>query len=259
MGDISNTSLTSTYKKSGSIQWRNFIEVLSFTDAKAAERMAQFSAVLDHFDPKNSSLVPHAPYSISESTFRMINEATEGMTISIHNQETAAENELYQTGRGRFLELFANFGFQGSPFPVTGTTSIRHYLPFFNRGQKIILVHNTFMPEADIAWANEFANSQGLRLVYCFCPNANLYIEDRLPNLETFIREGCHMVLGTDSYSSNTQLKITEEIITIHSNFPGIPLDTILQWATVNGTAALDTEQKWISGSNLIDRVKNGE
>jgi hypothetical protein len=66
------------------------------------------------------------------------------------------------------------------------------------------------------------------------------------------------MVLGTDSYSSNWQLKITEEILTIQSNFPAIPIDTILQWATVNGISALDAESIWITGSDLIERMKNG-
>jgi len=262
VGDICNTDHTATYKTSGPIQWRNFIEVLSFTDAKAVERMAHFQSLLQQFDNLGagpSSLSPHAPYSISISSFKMINEATEGKTISIHNQESPAENELFRSGQGRFLELFANFGFHGSPFPVTGTTSIRHYLPFFNRGQKIILVHNTFMPEEDIVWANDYAKQNGLRLVYCFCANANLFIEDRLPAMEKFIQQGCQIVLGTDSYSSNWQLKITEEIKTIHNNFPGIPVETLLQWATINGSDALGLESRWITGSDLIERMKNGQ
>jgi aminodeoxyfutalosine deaminase len=262
VGDICNTTHTLAYKSSGNLQWINFIEVLSFTDARAVERMVHFSSIWEQFKQAGagrSSLSPHAPYSISDTSFRMINDATEGRTISIHNQESPAENELFQTGRGRFLELFAHFGFYGSPFPVTGTTSIRHYLPFFNRGQKIILVHNSFMPEEDILWANEYAKQNGISLVYCFCVNANLYIEDRLPALEKFMALGCEMVLGTDSYSSNWQLKITEEILTIQSNFPNIPVETILQWATVNGTKALGAKTKWISGSDLIERMKNGQ
>ena len=262
VGDICNTDHTATYKTSGPIQWRNFIEVLSFTDAKAVERMAHFQSLLQQFDNLGagpSSLSPHAPYSISISSFKMINEATEGKTISIHNQESPAENELFRSGQGRFLELYANFGLHGSPFPVTGTTSIRHYLPFFNRGQKIILVHNTFMPEEDIVWANDYAKQNGLRLVYCFCANANLFIEDRLPAMDKFIQQGCQIVLGTDSYSSNWQLKITEEIKTIHNNFPGIPVETLIQWATINGSEALGLESRWITGSDLIERMKNGQ
>jgi len=260
VGDICNTAVTAAYKTSGKIQWRNFIEVLSFTDARAVENFSKYQLVLIQFEeltPGISSLSPHAPYSISEAAFKMINDVTQNKTISIHNQETSAENELYQTGEGEFLKLYAQFGFQGSPFPVTGTTSIRRYLPHFTRGQKIILVHNTFMPEEDIIWANDYANKHGLTLVYCLCVNANLYIENHLPPIEYFIKHGCDIVLGTDSYSSNWNLKITEEILTIKKHFPAIPIEQILQWATTNGATALGMKKKWITGSDLIKRMEH--
>ena len=75
--------------------------------------------------------------------------------------------------------------------------------------------------------------------MYCLCPNANLYIENKLPEIEKFIEFDCHMVLGTDSYSSNWQLSIAREIQTLHHRFPSIELETILQWATSNGAKAL--------------------
>jgi hypothetical protein len=86
-----------------------------------------------------ANLTPHAPYSVSPLAFKMINDATEGAVISIHNQETLAEDQLYKTGDGDFLKLFQKFGMDNSPFPVTGQSSIRSYLPYFDRGQTIIL------------------------------------------------------------------------------------------------------------------------
>ena len=68
------------------------------------------------------------------------------------------------------------------------------------------------MPEEDIVLANHYAYENRLKLIYCFCPNANLYIENRLPPIELFIKHDCHLVLGTDSYSSNWQLSIAKEI-----------------------------------------------
>ena len=217
-------------------------------------------SVLQNFEKLvagSSSLSPHAPYSISPASFRMINEATAGKTISIHNQETPAEDELYRSGKGEFLDLFRHFGFEASPFPVTGTSSIRYWLPFFNQGQKILLIHNTFMPEEDIDWANTFARERGLGLTFCFCVNANLYIENQLPPIERFMQQHCRIVLGTDSYSSNWQLKITEEILAIRKNYPDIPVETILQWATVNGRETLGFREKWITGSNLIEHMQH--
>jgi imidazolonepropionase-like amidohydrolase len=51
---------------------------------------------------------------------------------------------------------------------------------------------------------------------------------------------GAHIVLGTDSYSSNQQLSIAAEIRSIRQHFPMVPIETILQWATLNGASALD-------------------
>jgi hypothetical protein len=70
--------VTTAYKESGKIQWKNFIEVLSITDANAIENISKYQQVLDQFErlsPGSSSLSPHAPYSISEVSFNMINDA----------------------------------------------------------------------------------------------------------------------------------------------------------------------------------------
>jgi cytosine/adenosine deaminase-related metal-dependent hydrolase len=250
VGDISNTSDTVETKKHSRIAWTNFIEVLSFSDEKAAEKLKDYGEVLKKFrsleenvqgiDPLyRSNLVPHAPYSISPLSFQMINEATAGQVISIHNQETPDEDELYKTGKGDFIRFFSFFGPAVSPFPVTGKTSLRSILPFFTKGQTILLIHNTFMPEEDRVFAEAYAADNGLEIVYCFCPNANLYIENTLPPVRQFLAEKRNIVLGTDSLSSNYQLSIAEEIRTLRNHFPDIPLEKMLEWATLNGAKAL--------------------
>lgn len=239
VGDIGNTADTADVKNKSNIHWQNFVEVLSFTDEKAEENIQHYLKVASVFNNQRTSLVPHSPYSISPETFRRINELTKNQIISIHNQEHPAEDELYKTGGGEYLKLFKVFGIDKSPFPVTGKSSIRSVLPYFNNGQTIFLIHNTFMPEEDVVWANEYATSNGLRLVYCLCINANLYIENKVPPVDMLMKHNCHIVLGTDSYSSNWQLSIVKEMEAVHKHFPHIPLETILQWATSNGARAL--------------------
>ncbi len=249
VGDIGNSTNTITVKNKSSLYWHNFVEVLSFKDENAEKRIAEFKQIAAQFESAGSasliqyrtSLVPHAPYSISPKTFQLINEVTAGQIISIHNQENPAENELYQTGTGDFLKLFSKFGFEGSPFPVTGKTSIRSYLPYFNRKQTIFLVHNSFMPEEDIVWANEYAAANQLKLIYCICINANLYIENKVPPVELFEKHNCHLVLGTDSYSSNWQLSIAKEmeVLLKHTN---VTTEQALQMATINGAKALQID-----------------
>jgi aminodeoxyfutalosine deaminase len=246
VGDIGNTADSAFIKSKSKIRWQNFVEVLGFYDAKADENMQQYQTVANtlkdalhssHISHR-TSLVPHAPYSVSAKTFQLINEATSGQIISIHNQENPAEDELYKTGGGDFLKLFRVFGIDASPFPVTGKSSIRSYLPFFNNGQTIFLVHNTFMPEEDIVWANEYATANGLKLVYCLCPNANLYIENKVPPVALFQQHNCELVLGTDSYSSNWQLSIAKEIQALLQH-TSLSTEQALQMATINGAKAL--------------------
>lgn len=247
VGDIGNTADTAATKSLSSIRWQNFVEVLGFTDERSEANIAHYKSVAAELEAALSnsaiqhrtSLVPHAPYSISPDTFRRINELTKGQLISLHNQEHPAEDELYKTGGGEYLRFFKIFGLEKSPFPVTGQSSIRSVLPYFNNGQTILLVHNSYMPEEDIVWANEYALANGLKLVYCLCINANLYIENKVPPVELLLKHHCDIVLGTDSYSSNWQLSITKEIGSFIKYFPALPVETILQWATINGAGAL--------------------
>jgi cytosine/adenosine deaminase-related metal-dependent hydrolase len=253
VGDIGNTANTLRTKLKSKIRWNNFVEVLSFSDENAALRMQEYGDVLNKFDAAEAdqlldenhfmtALVPHAPYTISDQTFQRINELTKGKVISMHNQENPAEDELYKTGEGEYLHFLKKFGFEKSPFPITGKSALRSCLPHFNQGQRLLLVHNTFIPEEDILFAVEHAKQHLSGIHFCICANANLYIENTMPPIDMLMKKGVDIVLGTDSYSSNWQLSISSEIRTIREKIPAIPLQTILQWATINGAKALGRE-----------------
>ncbi len=298
VGDISNTSDSVAAKSKSQIRWHNFIEVLSFTDEQADQMIDHYQNVLHEFEesvvswqspvgsrqsavgshqstinqkqktknPKRAVLTPHAPYSISPKTFQHINVLTAHQIISIHNQEHPAEDVLYQTGGGDYLKLFKVFGVDQSPFPVTGKSSIQSYLPHFNEGQTVFLIHNSYMPQEDIQFALEYAKTNNLQLIFCLCVNANLYIENRLPPIGLLMKNNCTLVLGTDSYSSNWQLSIAKEIGTIQKKNPGISLETVLRWATINGAKALQWDNELgsfekgkIPGVVLIDNDFNSK
>ena len=252
VGDIGNTADTAEVKSKSKIRWQNFVEVLGFTDENADENIEHYKKVANQFETVHepwtmdhrTSLVPHAPYSISPKTFELINELTKNQVISIHNQEHPAEDVLYKTGGGEYLKLFKIFGINESPFPITGLSSIRSVLPHFNNGQTIFLIHNTFMPEEDVVFAKEYADANGLKLIWCLCVNANLYIENKVPPVEMLMKHNCPIVLRTDSYSSNWQLSIAKEMQAINNNFPSLSFETILQWATINGAKALEWDDE---------------
>jgi cytosine/adenosine deaminase-related metal-dependent hydrolase len=246
VGDICNTSITLQTKCKSKIRWNNFIEVLGMKDEKAEANLLQYEGILHAFTGAatnmKSSLVPHAPYSISNKTFEGINNRTGHSIVSMHNQENPAEDELYTKGTGDFIQFFNKLGLPGSPFPVTEKSSLQSCLPHFNKQQRLILVHNTFTAEEDIVFAMDYAKEYLSGIHFCLCANANLYIENRMPPIDLLIRNKAEIVLGTDSYSSNWQLSIASEIRTIRKELPEIPLQLLLQWATINGARALERD-----------------
>ncbi len=240
VGDICNTEDSLSLKKNSKLHWHNFIEVSGFVDAGAKKRFDDAREIERAFLIQNKGsavIVPHAPYSISQTLFGLINDATHNKTISIHNQECTAEDELYIHKTGDFLQLYKNFGIDIHSFEPTGKSSLQSWLPYFTGRQKIISVHNTFTKKDDLLFVEKIGKSDDL--FYCICANANIYIENTLPDVEMLMQQNCPIVLGTDSYASNRQLNIFEEIKTIRKNFPGISLGTVLQWATINGARAL--------------------
>jgi cytosine/adenosine deaminase-related metal-dependent hydrolase len=243
VGDISNNVSSIPIKKSSALFYHTFVEATGFLDFNAPERFTYMKKVYQDFIDSglNTSLVPHAPYSVSRSLFQMINDFGETAIISIHNQESEEENKLYERGKSDFIRLYDNLGIDISRFRPAGRSSLKSWLPYFDRPHPLILVHNTFTDRDDIA----FAKKSRQQIYWCLCPHANLYIENRMPPVEVLSEEGVKIILGTDSLASNQRLSILEEIKTLQKYFPGLGLENMLSWATQHGAEALHCEEKY--------------
>jgi aminodeoxyfutalosine deaminase len=206
-----------------------------------------------------SSIVPHAPYSVSPDMFNLIRDhASKELVLSMHNQETESENEMYRSKSGKLHDTFQSFGIDLESMPKTGKNSLESVMGMFHKSTKCILVHNTFTTKEDVEKATSYFD----KLYWAFCPNANLYIENKVPDIPMFRQMNQNMTIGTDSLASNHQLSILEELKTIGHYFPGIPLEEMLKWATLNGAEALGFDDKLGSfevgktpGINLISHV----
>ncbi len=236
LGDICNTTDSIYAKKQSTVHFVNFIELSGFMDDFAEQRLAPMLGVQKQFEENGftATLVPHAPYSVSETLFRRISEISLGKLISIHNQECEAENIFFETGEGQMNQLYKNLGINISLFKPSGKTSLQTWLPYFPN-HKIISVHNTFISHSDLLASKH--------LSFCICMNANLYIENKLPPLQMLYDHSAHIVLGTDSLASNDSVNLYEEIKTIRKYFPFIAMETILKWATSNGAETLQVQE----------------
>jgi cytosine/adenosine deaminase-related metal-dependent hydrolase len=186
------------------------------------------------------ALVPHAPYSVSSALWQMMMPFFKNKTITIHNQETAAENEFFTHGTGGLHRMYEMMKIDNRHHQATGHSSLVSFFEKIKSAAKLILVHNTFTTAADIA---QIKKQEAPELFFCLCPHANLYIEQALPDVNMLRQQGCNLVLGTDSLSSNHALDIAAEINTLHKHFPEIPMEELLGWATSNGSRALGMEE----------------
>jgi len=217
VGDISNGNTTYLQKAKRKMLYHTFIEVFAFDPTKSKSVFDNAVSLFNEYPSGlHKSITPHAPYSISDDLFRMI-------------------YDLFLTKTGTIYERIKSWGTDLSNFNATGKKSLPSVLHKMPESSKILLVHNTVTTEEDIRWAT----SQHEQLYWCFCPNANLYIEQKLPNFAAFINSKARCVVGTDSYASNWSLSILDELKTISKNAPNIPFETLLKWSTINGAEFL--------------------
>jgi len=284
VGDISNKKDSFQQKKKKKLKYHTFIEAFAFHPDKADVVFDKAKSLLDEYitevdsNKNHVSITPHAPYSASERLLKKIADYAHrnNSLLTIHNQENADENEFFIKKQGNLLERFRQFGIDISFWEPTGLDALQSTLIHLPKYNKIGLVHNTFTSKEDIEWAHKYygnklqvtshksqiLNLKSQMIYWCTCPNANLYIENKLPDYSIFIARQAKMTIGTDSYASNWSLSILDELKTISRYFPKISLETLLVWATKNGAEFLgfDTELGTIEkgkkpGLNLIKNV----
>ena len=260
VGDISNTLISRGVKLSSELYYHTFVETMGFDPKKAAVLMEKAKSLRAAFSPLKATLNPHAPYSVSKELFaeiRRYSAATENL-ISMHNQETVEENLLFEQKKGAFVRLYEFLGLDISFFEASGKSSLQSVLPELPAG-KTLLVHNTFTKEVDV----KFAQSLHQNLFWCLCPNANLYIEQRLPQVKMLQQAGLKITLGTDSLASNKRLNILAEMKTLQEDAAEkgaiLEFEDLLRWGTLNGAEFLGIDARFGSfepgkkpGINLI-------
>jgi aminodeoxyfutalosine deaminase len=251
VGDICNNILTLPQKLKNRLLYNNFIECSGWLPEVAKERFNRAATIAASFTIHHSpftSIVPHAPYSVSEQLWQLMMPGFDGKIITIHNQETMDENNFFINGSGDMNRMYAAMKIDNSHHVPTGNTSLQSYYTKLTRAEKIIFVHNSFTSREDLDFINgkgKMENREGETVnrkpetFFALCINANQYIEGVVPPIELLRKNDCNIVIGTDSLASNHSLSIADEIKTIRKFFPLIPLEEILKWATKNGAIAL--------------------
>ena len=264
VGDISNLSTSFKLKANSRLYYHTFIELIGINPSKADDVFKNGLSLYDQLSEYNlkGSLVAHAPYSVSFELMKKISNQSAHLRapISIHNQESEAENNFFLNKSGEILKLYENLKIETSFFKAYGKNSLPAYIEQFKDSCQLILVHNTYSTQDDF----EVACKTIEKLFPCVCIKANLFIENRVPSIDQWKNHNLKIVIGTDSLASNDRLSILSELKVIQKNFPQIDYNSLFTWACLNGAEALGINDKYGSiekgkkpGLVLVSGIEN--
>ncbi len=219
VGDHNNNDYVYAAKQESGIFWRTFVELFDVDGQSADETFLDGLKRAEHHRSLGlpASVIPHACYTMDDRLMALTGGAAEAHCgaraegiVSIHYKESVALGGADERAR-----VAASLG--------CGRTGV-------------LLVHCIYADEGDI---DIMTDKLGDKVTVVPCPRSNIYIENRLPDIEMLRRKGVRIALGTDGLSSNEVLSVVEELKCVSANMPHIPLAEMLGWATVNGAEAL--------------------
>ena len=183
-----------------------------------------------HDELRNSELIstafaPHAPYTVSDAPLEKIRMYADELDIPIHMHvhETAHEVDASVKQHGmRPLARLAKLGLLGP---------------------RLLAVHMTqLLPDEIKSLAQD-------NVSVIHCPESNLKLASGFCPVQTLVKAGVNVALGTDGAASNNNLDMLEEMRIaallakgVSGEATAIPAHTALRMATLNGAKALGIE-----------------
>lgn len=207
--------------------------VLEFPSAYAVDAdayLARGLALRD--DLKDEPLLsftfaPHAPYTISDSTFDRISTLAEQLGLPVHTHIHETTDEIADSVRQhgvRPLERLARLGLLGPNF---------------------IGVHAVHLNEAEI----DSLATHGCHITHC--PSSNLKLASGIAPVAALLEAGVNLGLGTDSAASNNRLDLFAEMRLAallakgaSGNAAALPAATALRTATLDAARALNLDDR---------------
>ncbi len=172
-------------------------------------------------------LAPHAPYTVSDATFRKVAQlaAELELPVHVHVHETAGEVERSVAEHGvRPLARLERLGLLGPG---------------------LIAVHSVHLTPGEIAQLARY------RASVAHCPSSNLKLASGMAPVAQLLAAGVNVALGTDGAASNNRLDMFEEmrLAALLAKAAGdsaeaMPAHAALRAATLGGAIALGAEAR---------------
>jgi len=263
VGDVVNSTDSISIKKTSQLFYHSFVELFGQNPQLASHIISEGIKIKQSFSDAGlvSSIVPHAPYSVSPELFQEINKVVSNDTISsIHIKESKQEEQLFKDKKGELFS-FCKAMYNNVELNIGKTTDSLDYISqFLSTDINLLLVHAVFLTSEKLKQLFNTYNQNKIFVV--LCPLSNKYIGNNIFNLDDLLTVTSNICIGTDSLASNTDLSILSEIIELSNVFPEVSLEQLLSFATINGARALNIDSSFGSiekgkkpGLNLIQGV----
>lgn len=207
------------------------LPVIEFPTAWAASRDEYFDkglAVHDEFRGEaliGTSFAPHAPYTVSDESFRRIRVLADQLDVPVHLHLHETAQEIDDSRRDHGVRPFAR---------MQGLGLVNDHL---------IAVHMTQLDDAEIAACAE----AGVSVVHCV--ESNLKLASGFCPAQKLRAAGVNLALGTDGCASNNDLDMLGEMRSaalvakaVAGDARALDATAVLQAATLGGARALGWE-----------------
>ncbi len=172
-------------------------------------------------------LAPHAPYTVSDATFRRIanlgGELYVPMHIHLHETSEEIERSLAEHGV-RPIERLRRLGLLGP---------------------NLVAVHAVHLTEEEILLLSRHGSS------VVHCPSSNLKLASGFAPVARLLDAGVNVALGTDGAASNNRMDMMQELRqaallakAVAGNAEAMPAHAALRAATLSGARALGLEAR---------------
>ncbi|MBL4671676.1 MAG: TRZ/ATZ family hydrolase, partial [Arenicella sp.] len=175
----------------------------------------------------NTTMAPHAPYTVSDGPLETVRTYADELDVPIHMHihETAEEVSNAEQAHGAR--------------PLARLHELGLLTP------RMMAVHMTQLTDEEIALTAE----QGIHVVHC--PESNLKLASGQCRVADLLAAGTNVCLGTDSASSNNDLDMLGEMRTAcllakttANDARALPAWQALEMATINGAKALNMQHE---------------
>ncbi|KRO78761.1 MAG: N-ethylammeline chlorohydrolase [Methylophilales bacterium BACL14 MAG-120910-bin43] len=171
-------------------------------------------------------LAPHAPYTISNKTFELINTYAEQLDLGIHMHLHETRSEVEDS-----IKAF-------------GITPIQRMQDLGVLGPKLMAAHCVHVSEAD-------AKLLSVNGVSAICNiSSNMKLGSGIPDINQLLQRGINVALGTDSSASNNALDMMREMRALGLVSKGLNMRSeflkpaeLIRMATINGAKALGLDE----------------